>query len=144
MWIFNIIAFFIITIYLSYKTKESMAEVLPVTACGLVMVLYPLAYIRHLSWIDGISLGVIAVSLFFVFRMDKKSRSCMWENIRETMWQPVTVMILCSVFMVCLCVSDRMVLWWDDLNFWATDVKSIYYLNGFAGKYGNTAPEFGD
>ena len=37
-----------------------------------------------------------------------------------------------------------MVSWWDDYNFWATDVKSIFYRNGFADKYANAAPEFGD
>ncbi len=30
------------------------------------------------------------------------------------------------------------------MNYWATDAKALYYLNGFTGKYGNVAPEFGD
>ena len=30
------------------------------------------------------------------------------------------------------------------MNFWATDVKGLWFLDGFAGKYGNVAPEFGD
>ena len=43
-----------------------------------------------------------------------------------------------------VCVSSKVVSWWDDYNFWATDVKSLFYLDGFAGKYANAAPEFGD
>lgn len=48
------------------------------------------------------------------------------------------------LFIVILCVSQKAVTWWDDINFWLTDVKSLYYLDGFAAKYGNAAPEFGD
>ena len=39
------------------------------------------------------------------------------------------------VIVVTVCVRDKAVSWWDDYNFWATDVKSLFYLNGFADKY---------
>lgn len=144
MWILNIIAFLIVSMYIAYKTEEKMAEVFPITACGLILLLYPLAYLRCLSWIDGISVGIIGYGVFGFLRQKKNKQEELFLKIKELLLQPVTLMVLCSVLVVCLCVCDRIVLWWDDLNFWATDVKSIYYLDGFAGKYGNTAPEFGD
>lgn len=144
MWSLNIIAFFIVTIYLAYKNKENMAEVFPVTACGLIVILYLLAYVRRLSWIDGISVGIIGYSLFHFFQQNKEKRKVSLKIARELLMQPVTLMVVISIAIVCLCVQDRIALWWDDVNFWATDVKSIYYLDGFAGKYGNAAPEFGD
>ena len=41
-------------------------------------------------------------------------------------------------------LKDKIALWWDDINYWAVDAKALYYNGGFAGKYGNVAPEFGD
>lgn len=144
MWLLNIIAFLIVTIYITYKTKENMAEVFPITACGLIFVLYVLAYFRCLSWIDGISIGLIGYSVFAFFRADAVKRKAQMDRGKELLFHPVTLMIICSIVIVSFLVQERIALWWDDVNFWATDVKSIYYLNGFAGKYGNAAPEFGD
>ena len=144
MWLLNIIAFLIVTIYIAHKTKESMAEVFPVTACGLIFILYVLAYFRCLSLVDGISLGIIGCCIFFVMRKDKSKIREWLIKSKGLLCQPITLVIIISCVIVSLAVQNRIALWWDDVNFWATDVKSIYYLNGFAGKYGNAAPEFGD
>ena len=144
MWLLNIIAFLIITVYIANKTKETMAEVVPVTACGLILGLYVLAYFRCLSWIDGISIGIIGLALWGFFKTGKTERMKCLCKTKELLGHPVTIMIICSAVMISFLVQNRITLWWDDVNFWATDVKSIYYLNGFAGKYGNAAPEFGD
>lgn len=144
MWIINILAFFIITLFVAYKMKESMVEVFPVTACGLILLLYPLAYIRCLSWIDGISVAILVYSFLDLWKKNKEQRKKYFDEIQDILRQPATWIIVASSVIVSLCVQDRIALWWDDVNFWATDVKSIYYIDGFAGKYGNVAPEFGD
>ena len=144
MWLLNIFTFLIVTIYIAHKTKENMAEVFPVTACGLIFILYVLAYFRCLSWIDGISIGIIGCSILGAIKSNRAKRKEWLVKCKELLCQPVTLMVLVSIIMISLLVQDRIALWWDDVNFWATDVKSIYYLNGFAGKYGNAAPEFGD
>ncbi len=46
--------------------------------------------------------------------------------------------------MLGILTAGHVATWWDDVNYWATDAKALYYLNGFTGKYGNVAPEFGD
>ena len=43
-----------------------------------------------------------------------------------------------------LALNTRIVTWWDDVNFWASDLKALYYLGGFARKYANVSPQFGD
>lgn len=144
MWIINISALLIVTIYLAYKMKEPIAEVFPVTVVGLILVLYVLAHIRHLSWIDAISMGILIGAAWGICRRKQEERRNVWKKVKEIVFQPSVWMILISVFFVSFCVQDRIALWWDDVNFWAADVKSIYYLDGFAGKYGNVAPEFGD
>ena len=144
MWLLSIIAFLIVTFVVAYKVKENVAEVLPVTVCGLIFILYILAYFRCLTLIDGISAGVIVCSLFCLFRSGREKRKEWIREAGKLLLHPVTIMIFAAVILVSILVQDRITLWWDDVNFWATDVKSIYYLNGFAGKYGNAAPEFGD
>lgn len=144
MWILNMIAFLIVTLYIAHKTRETMSEVFPITACGLIFILYVLAYFRCLSWIDGISVGVIGCGILGIVKSDRAKRKEWLIQSKELLCQPITLVVLISCVLVGLLVQDRIALWWDDVNFWATDVKSIYYLNGFAGKYGNAAPEFGD
>lgn len=144
MWLINIIAFFIVTVYIANKSKEIMAEVFPVTACGLIFLLYILAYFRCLSWIDGISFGIIFLFICKIIKGAKEERKIWFYQSKELISHPVTIMVIASATMVSLLVLGRIALWWDDVNFWATDVKSIFFLNGFAGKYGNAAPEFGD
>lgn len=144
MWLLNIVAFLIISIFIALKTKENMAEVFPITTCGLVFVLYVMAYFRSLSAIDFFSIGIVLYSAFIIAKADKVKRGEYIKEVKDLLFHPVTIMILVVVITVSFLVQGRIALWWDDLNFWATDVKSIYYLDGFAGKYGNAAPEFGD
>ena len=124
--------------------RVSLVEAAPVFVCGLVLVLYGLAVLHHLSWIDGaagIVIGLFAVWLVSRRRDERKEfgRGC-WNN----MTQPSFIVAVLLIAVIVLCTTGKVVTWWDDINFWAADVKSLYYLDGFAGKYGNVAPEFGD
>ncbi len=62
------------------------------------------------------------------------------ENVPEAGF--VAYLTLCILLPITL--HARTVTWWDDINFWATDLKSLYYLGGFAHKYTNVSPQFGD
>ena len=143
MWVINILAFLLAAVWIAGKAKKTLSETLPVVAMGLVMVLYLLAYFRRLSWIDGISAGICLV-VAVACLCSRSIRSFFGRTILRTAADPVTWMVLGSIAVVSLLTADRLALWWDDINFWATDVKSIFYFDGFAAKYGNTAPEFGD
>ena len=144
MAVVHILAFFICLIMLSWFWKESLAEMLPMLLCMLTLVLYALAFLHHLSWINGIGMGVIAVFLIWFSSMKKEKRAAFAKACLENVTQPSFIAAVLLLLVVILCTSQKVVTWWDDINFWATDVKSLYYLDGFAGKYGNVAPEFGD
>ena len=62
------------------------------------------------------------------------------DNVPEAGF--VAYLTLCILLPITL--HARTVTWWDDINFWATDLKSLYYLGGFAHKYTNVSPQFGD
>ncbi|MBD5444563.1 MAG: hypothetical protein HDR29_03320, partial [Lachnospiraceae bacterium] len=74
MAVVNITAFLICLLYLSYVWEEKLVEVIPVLTCILVFVLYVLALIRHLSFIDVLSLGIIAAFLLWLIKIDKEKR----------------------------------------------------------------------
>lgn len=144
MAVVNIIAFFVCLFMLSCFWKECLVEVFPALACMLILTLYGLAFLHRLDWIDGIGIFIILLfGIWLVFGKRERRRN-FGKSCLEYAVQPsfITAMLLLSV--VILCTSRKAVTWWDDINFWATDVKSLYYLNGFAKKYGNVAPEFGD
>lgn len=144
MAIVNITAFLICLFYLSYVWEEKLVEVLPVLTCILVFVLYGLAMIRHLSLIDVISLAIIASFFIWLIKSNKEKRAGFTKNSLNNMTQASFITAVILIVFVIICTSHRVVAWWDDINFWVTDVKSIYYLDGFASKYGNVSPEFGD
>ncbi len=141
MAVIQILSFTIVVLLLSYYWKEDFVTVLPSAVCGLVLLLYVLAICRHLAWIDFVQIGVLVfVGMWLAVRKKKEVLSYWKEELRRPSFWAAAVMIGA----VAACVSGKVVSWWDDVNFWATDAKSLYYLDGFAGKYGNAAPEFGD
>lgn len=144
MAVINIIAFFLCLFLLSYFWKESLVEVFPVLTCMLVLVLYVLALLRHLSLIDGIALAVTAAFCIWFFSRKKEQKTAFGKFCLQSVTQPSFIAAMILLAAVILCTSGKVVTWWDDINFWATDVKSLYYLDGFAVKYGNVASGYGD
>ena len=131
-------------LWIAYYYKVSVAETMPVFVCGLVLVLYILAALRHLSWIDIVAAAVIALFLLRIMTGTQQEKSKFAKACLENMTQPSTIAAIFTVAAVITLTSDKVVSWWDDINFWASDVKSLYFLDGFAGRYANVSPEFGD
>lgn len=140
----QLITAFICIFYLAWLFRTQLVEVLPVFTCVLVLVLYVLALIRHLSWIDGIEMTLILLFVIRIIRMGKEKRQEFGRECLTNMTHPSFIAAVFLLAVTAVCTSGKVVTWWDDINFWAADVKSLYFLDGFAGKYGNVAPEFGD
>ncbi|MBR5361524.1 MAG: hypothetical protein IK123_11610, partial [Lachnospiraceae bacterium] len=107
----------------------------PLTTAGLILVLYLLAFCRAMENI------VFFVAFFVIYLL-----ICAFKEKYRPDADTVTD-VICFVVLgmtVSLLIKDHVIKWWDDVNFWATDAKALYFLNGFTGKYGNVAPEFGD
>ncbi len=131
-------------LWLAGYFKVRLVEAMPVFVCMLVLVLYGLAMLRHLSWIDGIAGVTVVLSAVWIVSRKKEKRGAVCRLCLEKIADPSFVAAAALLLVVTVCVSGKAVSWWDDINFWATDVRSLYYLDGFAQKYGNVAPEFGD
>lgn len=144
MGYFNCIVFLLVLLWLVYQTKEPLCQLLPMEVSGYMLLLFVLAFFRHLSWMDGISVVLLIGLGIWIYIQQKNQKVGWWKEFLAPLGEGSTWMVLLTIVLVSVLAKDRIALWWDDINFWATDVKSIYFLDGFAGKYGNVAPEFGD
>lgn len=144
MGLFTIIAVFIIAAGMAVKTKEDFYDTFPMTISGLILLLYGLAFLGKLSLVDWISVGMLAgIIVCFVANRKNNTKEYAKLVIQELLsWK--SILVLLGMIMITFLVKDKAAFWWDDINYWATDAKALYYNDGFAGKYGNVAPEFGD
>lgn len=144
MAVFHIAAFAALIIYIAYKEKETLTDVIPVAVCLLVLGLYGLSFLNALQVSDYLAILGCVLAIFFYFRRTKEKRCEFAAYCLAELKKPGTIIALVLLIAVPVLTGSKAVTWWDDFNFWATDVKSVYYLNGFADKYENVAPEFGD
>ncbi len=142
--IINLTALAVVIWGLSYLYGKRIVDVLPVAVSGLVLLLYVLAYFDLLFLIVGISSVILCAFLpwIVVGNFQKRREFLAWG--KNELMHPGFWVVLLVLVGVTLLVWDKKVSWWDDYNFWATDTKSLFYLGGFAGKYRNVSPEFGD
>ncbi len=138
MFAVKIIAFLIVWICAAVRFKKSMVSVLPIVTSALAILLYVLAFGNVLHIIDYFGIGFIVAGLFNIYK--KKDVA----GLKELLTAPSFLIAIVMIVLVSLCSLGKVVTWWDDINFWACDAKSIFYLDGFAAKYANVSPEFGD
>lgn len=144
MAVIQVLAFFIVILYLSWRFGERIVDVLPAAVSLLVLLLYGLAFIGHMSFLDVINCVIAAAAVIFFLRQKKEEKKAFFAFCRKELLHPGCIVMVITIAAVSVLVMEKAVTWWDDYNFWAADVKSIFYLDGFAGKYCNVAAEFGD
>ena len=157
MWFLIPTALFLAAAMLSVKFKESICDTIAVTGAIQILVLYLLAIFRGLKYIYGISAVFIALFAVFIFAehfakateltskiVSINSKKRILRRSLKAIFKPSVITFILILAAVTFLTKDQIFTWWDDINFWSSDAKQIYYLNGFPGKYGNVSPEFGD
>ena len=144
MFFLQITAFIIMILCIAWFFKESAITVLPMGICLLVLFIYILAFFQGLQLSDCVAIGILLAMLVVLVKASKEKRKELLQFARKELFSPEMIAAFGMLLIVTFCVSNKVVTWWDDYNFWATDVKSLFYLNGFADKYANVAVEFGD
>lgn len=140
----TILAVFVIAAFIAIKCREDFYDTFPMTISGMILALYVLAFSQSLLLINWVSLGLLAgIGIYCGSRWQKKGKELALQLKSELLsWK--TLLLLGVIIIITFLVKDKVALWWDDVNYWAVDAKALYFNNGFAGKYGNVAPEFGD
>lgn len=133
-----VIAIIVIAQTIAYKNDSKLADTLGLTCCGFILVLYILAFFNIITWIDYISVPVlIGVVVWLISNEELKLCFQKFITVQNI------IIILFLIFLV-FCQYSRLVTWQDDLEFWNVDLKQLWYLDGFAGRYGNAASDYGD
>ena len=140
MWVVIIVAILLTAALISCYSSEDIIDTLPMTVCGVILLLYLLAFGRLLYAIDFISFAVLAGSAILIMR----KKRLLLPALGRILLQPYLIISILLLVGITFFVREQIFTWWDDINFWSTDAKALYYLNGFPGKYGNVSPEFGD
>lgn len=144
MVFFHVAAFAVLVLFISYKSKEELVDTIPMGVCILTLILYGLSFVNGLSGSDYVAaFGCLFAALCFLGK-PKERRAEILGYCAGELKKPSAILAIIMLTAVPLLASGKAVTWWDDYNFWATDAKSLFYLDGFAGKYRNVAPEFGD
>lgn len=145
MFFVQIAAFAIIVILIAYKEKETITDIVPLVACLLTLGLYGLAFVGGLYWSDYGAVLICLLAVCCVIKLWKQKRlEILLQFLKDELKKPGVIAGLVLLIIIPVMTSGKVITWWDDYNFWATDAKALYYLNGFATKYQNVAPEFGD
>ena len=144
MAVVNVLAFCLLVLSLSLYWKEEIVEVLPMAACFLVLFLYPLAMVCRLSCVDLAGLLFVLAWGVWILRQDAERRKQLWKETGRLLRHPGVTAAVLLLAGTAFLVRGRVAVWWDDVNYWAADVKALYLLDGFASRYTNVSPEFGD
>lgn len=144
MWIFTIIIILTAAAFISYCSKEDISDTLPMTVAGFLLMLYVFAFFGILPLTDWLSMLLLLAGVIFLGVWKKEKRNRFLKSLMNSVFSPKCIVLLLIIVLVTFLTRDRIAIWWDDINFWATDAKALYYTGSFSGKYGNVAPEFGD
>ena len=141
----QIIALIIIILAAAWMFRIQFVEAVPASVSALILLLAGLSFLRGGLWLwDFLAVLLPAAAGVYLWRIPKEKRKEIILFVKKELTSAGTVTAMALILIVTLCVSGKPVSWWDDYNFWATDAKSLFFLDGFAGKYANVAPEFGD
>lgn len=143
-FILNLLGLGAVSAALSVRFRESLVRTVPVTLCGVGLVLYVLAFFDAMGAITALmGLAALAVAVSWLLRARREGRAALKAAAGPFMDLQVWINAA-AVVAVLLLVNYRLVTEWDALNFWGPDIKSLFYREGFAGPMSNVAPGFGD
>ena len=132
MFVVNILGFTSLGCLLSLHYKERITTVVQ-TALGIwMLLLYGLAFFQKLSWVDGISVASILALIFYMWKKHLPVK----DTVKKIADSPAILFVM-TVIILSFLVKGKMVTEGDDLGVWGPEPKSLYMLDGFAGKYMN-------
>lgn len=144
MCVITIISILLLIFVVGYALREEFAAVLPVVTAGCAILLYILGHFRRMTMIGVLAVAFLLIMALAFALMSKKGRLGMLRELRAYYLNPKAIIVILVLIFIAVVTCGHIAVWWDDINYWATDAKALFYLNGFTGKYGNVAPEFGD
>ncbi|WP_207649926.1 hypothetical protein [Butyrivibrio proteoclasticus] len=141
-----------LSICIADRYKVSIGDGIALSGATTILLLYILAFFRGMKLIGVVGLVFVVVILlgsFFSAKKNNAEKTTKKEpfcgfSLKIYALDPLFIMFVAVVAIVTILTRQQVFSWWDDINFWSSDAKQLFYMNGFPGKYGNVSPEFGD
>ena len=140
----TIVTLFLIAALLAVRLEEDFYDTFPMTISAFILIMYLAAFIKGLPYLDFVACGILIGIVMGAFLLKGRGGKQRFFKALRMLISPKSCLLLLVMIVITLLVKDKAALWWDDINYWAVDAKALYFNGGFAGKYGNVAPEFGD
>lgn len=127
----NLIGFMIFTLLIAYRSKKNIVNVFPISLAFLLGVLFILAMIRHLSWIDYCS-GAVSIIIMIQVIWMMRNGDFDFKRLKKILADPSFVAFLTAVLLIVFFEKDRIIYSWDELGCWALEVKTLFFADGFS------------
>ncbi len=147
MFFITMLAILLLSARIAVTYRKDILDTIAVCTAGMVMVIYGLGFFHAF-----VAVGYVAV-MVMVWVAVKTVIDAQWKpedalrrfgDYGKALVNPYVILLVLTVTGVAVATSASVITWWDDINFWSSDAKQLFYMNGFPGKYGNVSPEFGD
>lgn len=142
-----VLALLLVSARIAHVYKENILDAVTVSFSALLMIMYVLAFFRGLKGIFAVSALCIVYVLIRTFLDVRKDNSSLGKELSaygKLIFDPAVIGTLITTAFVGFATRQQVFTWWDDINFWSSDARQLFFMNGFPGKYGNVSPEFGD
>ena len=140
VFVLNCLGFLALCCILAVLLEEPLVKMTPAAVSIWILILYLLALLRLLHWIDGFSLLCIAaLAVLTVRRFGREAGRRLADLVFASEAIALYVVLAVAFFLW----RDIAFMNRDSVGCWALEVRSIAYFDGFAPIWKNAAVEFG-
>lgn len=135
MGIITAVLFAVLLVECCIFVGKRIEEVYPILLCLLILCLQILGMIRYLSYIVlPISISCILLGVLIYKRGKKQGNALLYVKVKskKCVFTFGTLLIIETTIMCIVLQLGRSVGTYDEFNFWATAVKSLWHYDGFA------------
>lgn len=126
-----------VSMTIAYRAEKKWADTLGITCIGLIFCIFILALFGKMSWIDYLSVPILAVCIVSLVKDRQLKMAIAYNATIQNACIAITVLILA------VSQYHKIAISLEDVGYWITDLKALWSLDGFAGKYNNVAAEYG-
>lgn len=112
----SLVGFLLISVFIAYKKEMKLIYTIPLCTSGLLFILYFLAMIRKLKYIDAI--GAIFILFFLVLTVVKR-KTVDFKKIGALFKDGSFIALLSGIVFITIVVRGKLSSSWDDLSCWA-------------------------
>ena len=138
MFIFTVIAVLLASLIIAYKEELKPCETVWPVCIVMILMLYILAFFRYMWVIDYISVVFSGIMLIWILKNN------LYKEIFAKFITPQNLAIAIVMIIAFIWQKSFSVDLTGENLFYASDLKSLYELNGFANAYGTVIPAYGD